>query len=81
MNLPIFMAATLLVANIASSDEPPVVVEENQTVIQVNGMVCSFCAYGAEKALSELDCLDKAEFSFVDYSSEYVPSYGLGSSS
>ena len=63
MKLPIFMAATLLVANIASADAPLVVVEENQTVVQVNGMVCSFCAYGAEKALSELDCLDREEFS------------------
>ncbi len=40
----------------------PVVLEEHQTVVQVNGVVCSFCAYGAEKALSELTCLDKAEF-------------------
>ena len=36
--------------------------EENQAVVQVNGVVCSFCAYGAEKALSKLDCLDSAEF-------------------
>ena len=62
MKLQIFIAAMLLVENVAFADDPPVLLEENQTVVQVNGMVCSFCAYGAEKALSELDCLDKAEF-------------------
>lgn len=54
--------ATLVFATTAFADDRPVVVEENQAVVQVNGVVCSFCAYGAEKALSELDCLDKAEF-------------------
>ncbi|MCH8134203.1 MAG: hypothetical protein IIA30_16785 [Myxococcales bacterium] len=58
----IFIAAMLLVATVAVADDRPVVLEENQTVVQVNGVVCSFCAYGAENALSKLDCLDKAEF-------------------
>ena len=58
----IFTAALLLTASVAIADDSPVVVEENQTVVQVNGVVCSFCAYGAEKALSKLDCLDSAEF-------------------
>ncbi len=62
MKTRIFLAAVLLAANVALADDDPVVVEENQTVVQVNGVVCSFCAYGAEKALSKLDCLDKAEF-------------------
>ncbi len=62
MKLQIYIAALLLAANAAFADDRPVVLEENQTVVQVNGVVCSFCAYGAEKALSELDCLDKAEF-------------------
>ena len=39
-----------------------VVVEPHQAVVQVNGVVCSFCAYGAEKALAKLDCLDAAQF-------------------
>ena len=42
--------------------EESVLVERDQAVIQVNGVVCSFCAYGAEKSLSELDCLDSGEF-------------------
>ncbi len=56
------IAAMLLVATVAVADDRPVVLEENQTVVQVNGVVCSFCAYGGEKALSKLDALDKAEF-------------------
>ena len=62
MKLQLLIAATLLLANAAFADDGPVVLEENQAVVQVNGVVCSFCAYGAEKALSQLDCLDKAEF-------------------
>ena len=62
MKLQLFAAAMLLAANGAFAQDRPVVVEENQAVVQVNGVVCSFCAYGAEKALSKLDCLDAAEF-------------------
>ena len=39
-----------------------VFVEPHHTVIQVNGVVCSFCVYGAEKSLSKLDGLDRSEF-------------------
>lgn len=39
-----------------------VLVEPGQAVVQVNGIVCSFCAYGAEKALSKLDCVDSSKF-------------------
>ena len=52
----------LLAANASLASSPSVVLEKHRVVIQVNGVVCSFCAYGAEKALAELDCLDKAEF-------------------
>ena len=62
MKLQIIIAAMLLVANMAFADDSPVLLEENQTVVQVNGVVCSFCAYGAEKALSKLDSLDNSEF-------------------
>ena len=40
----------------------PVDVQVNQAVVQVNGIVCSFCAYGAEKNLSKLEFLDKTQF-------------------
>ena len=39
-----------------------VLVEPGQAVVQVNGIVCSFCAYGAEKALSKLDVVDSSKF-------------------
>ena len=61
MKLQMVVAAMLLAANVAFADDLPVVLE-NQAVVQVNGVVCSFCAYGAEKALSKLDCLDRTEF-------------------
>jgi len=54
--------AVLLGACEAFADGGPVLLEENQTVVQVNGIVCSFCAYGVQKSLSKLDCLDEAEF-------------------
>lgn len=62
MKQNILFATLLLATHMAFADASPVVLEENQTLIQVNGVVCSFCAYGAEKALSELDGLDKEEF-------------------
>lgn len=39
-----------------------IAVEPNQAVVQVNGIVCSFCAYGTEKNLSKLNFLDKSKF-------------------
>ena len=39
-----------------------VLVLPNQAIIQVNGIVCSFCAYGAEKNLSKLTFLDQSQF-------------------
>lgn len=62
MKALVFVAAFVLASHTAFANDDPVVLDENQAVIQVNGVVCSFCAYGAEKALSELDCLDKTAF-------------------
>ena len=45
-----------------AEEDVEVVVEPHQTVVQVNGVVCSFCAYGAEKSLAKLDGLDTAQF-------------------
>ena len=39
-----------------------IVVKPNQAVIQVSGIVCSFCAYGTEKNVSKLDFLDASYF-------------------
>ncbi len=46
----------------ATADSVAVFVEPHEAVIQVNGIVCSFCAYGAEKSLAQLDCVDKSKF-------------------
>ena len=56
------IVVTLLAASVAFAGDGVFVLEENQVAVQVNGVVCSFCAYGAEKALSKLDCLNQAEF-------------------
>jgi len=45
----------------AMASEAPTFVR-NQAVVQVKGVVCSFCAYGTEKALSKLSFLDKSKF-------------------
>jgi len=36
--------------------------DPHQLIVQVNGIVCSFCAFGTEKKLSKLDFLDKSQF-------------------
>ena len=43
-----------------ASDTP--VLKDNQAMIQVKGVVCSFCAYGTEKNLSKLSFLDASYF-------------------
>ena len=45
---------------IVLSDEP-IQVKPNQAVLQVKGIVCSFCAYGVEKNLSKLPFMDKSQ--------------------
>jgi hypothetical protein len=47
----------------ASEEQAPIVVEPNQAVAQVHGIVCSFCAYGVEKKLSKLKMVDTGRFS------------------
>lgn len=49
-------------AEIGSSNEaahaPVREIQANHLVIDVNGIVCSFCAYGLEKALGKLSAID-----------------------
>lgn len=42
-------------------NSPPQVAPD-RAVVQIRGVVCSFCAYGTEKNLSQLDFLDKRQF-------------------
>ncbi len=56
--------STLLAAGLSHAAETtvPVELKDNQTIIQVKGVVCSFCAYGTEKNLSKLGFLDKSQY-------------------
>ncbi len=58
-----------------AAESVAVLAEPREAVVQVNGIVCSFCAYGAEKSLAQLDCLDKSKFGngvLVDINSHQV---------
>jgi len=46
----------------ATQNDTMISVKSNQCVIQVKGIVCSFCAYGAEKNLAKLTFLDATQF-------------------
>jgi hypothetical protein len=52
-----------------------VVVNQNDLVFSVNGLVCSFCAFGLQKGLSKLDWIDKSRHEkgvFADINNQYV---------
>jgi copper chaperone CopZ len=42
--------------------EGSIEVASNRVTIEVNGIVCSFCAYGLEKALGKMDGIDDAHY-------------------
>jgi len=54
----------LLLANPVFADHSAdhILVEPNQIKVKVNGVVCSFCAYGAHKKLKKLSFLDDSQF-------------------
>lgn len=56
----VFTLATIWSSTLLAS--PDDVQVQDQLVIQVKGIVCSFCAYGAEKNLSKLSFLDKSQY-------------------
>ena len=58
--LLVFLYAFINSAVIADIAEQPA--SSDYLVIQVNGIVCSFCAYGTEKNLRKLDFLDRTQF-------------------
>ena len=52
-----------------------VLVMPNETVVEVYGMVCSFCAYGLEKNLSNLDKINSKKYTngvYVDIDNQYL---------
>ena len=57
------ITAVVLLWNVASMANPEGIPDDpNQLIVQVKGIVCSFCAFGAEKNLSKLDFLDKTQY-------------------
>lgn len=65
LSLSLFTALPLAMADgVQGSGEAidTVAPARNQAVVQVRGIVCSFCAYGTEKALSKLSFLDQSQF-------------------
>jgi len=52
-----------------------VLVMPNEAVVEVFGMVCSFCAYGLEKNLSDLDKINSKKYTngvYVDIDNQYL---------
>ncbi len=65
MRVQLLICVAILAIDLAYTEagaSAEVVVEPNQAIVQVNGIVCSFCAYGTEKNLSKLSFLDKSQF-------------------
>lgn len=56
------LMSVLAGAAYASEAGEGAIVPPHQAVVQVKGVVCSFCAYGTEKNLSKLQFLDSAQF-------------------
>jgi len=49
-------------STVSQGTDKPVTVQPNQLVVDVNGVVCSICAYGLEKRLSKMAFLDDSQF-------------------
>jgi len=65
MKIPItiILLGLLLSNSIVAKGKPqPVQVKSDEIVVQVNGIVCSFCANGMEKNLSKLKFIDSSRF-------------------
>lgn len=58
----VFLAVLLTGAQFTGAGESDLVVEPDQCIVQVKGVVCSFCAYGTEKNLSKLTFLNPSHF-------------------
>jgi len=65
MKFPKLYSATAgligLISAAGHAGEAPIL-KDNQAVIQVKGVVCSFCAYGTEKNLAKLSFLNPSYF-------------------
>ncbi len=62
MNIMRIIILTLLWSASCIANPNGIPNDPHQLIVQVNGIVCSFCAFGTEKKLSKLDFLDKSRF-------------------
>jgi len=58
----LFVALYFIVSSAAAAETAAQPASPDYLVIQVNGIVCSFCAYGTEKNLRRLEFLDKTQY-------------------
>jgi len=58
-----------------SIQDKEIVINENEAVVEVLGMVCSMCAFGIGEGFSKTDFIDKSKFTngvSVDIDAQYV---------
>ena len=61
--IKLIVLGLLLSNSILAKEKPtPVQVKSNELVLQVDGIVCSFCANGMENNLSKLKFIDSSRF-------------------
>lgn len=61
--------------SLVNINKQEVLVMPNEAVVEVFGMVCSFCAYGLEKNLSNLDKINSKKYTngvYVDIDNQYL---------
>ena len=65
-----------------SIQDKEIVINENEAVVEVLGMVCSMCAFGIGEGFAKTDFIDKSKFTdgvSVDIDAQYVQLGLLGS--
>ena len=58
-----------------SVQDKEILINENEAVIEVLGMVCSMCAFGIGEGFAKTDFIDKSKFTdgvFVNIDAQYV---------
>ena len=58
----LLLGLIVLCSNVLNAEDPIIKLSSDRLVVQVKGIVCSFCAHGVEKNLSRLNFLDKTQF-------------------
>ena len=62
-------------SKIITMNNDVVIISQDEVVVEVLGMVCSLCAYGLEKGLSDLDEINKKKYDngiYIDINNQYI---------